>query len=174
MLLWDRIFYLECYIYWKNLFLLSLGFCFFLGVISFQMLYLEKVVDIWSLILWVCKMQFCTCIFLFCPSSISHQDAIFKESCVSKSARANVLMQNVHSYLSLLMMYLRNLQGTQKREKNDLLFEQFGINYEKLPVIVRQGSAILKTKVILFYKTMRLICFLFWFSFLGELSLSLV
>ncbi|XP_024030765.1 tRNA(His) guanylyltransferase 1 [Morus notabilis] len=39
------------------------------------------------------------------------------------------------------------LKGTRKREKHDLLFEQFGINYEKLPVIVRQGSAILKTKV---------------------------
>lgn len=39
------------------------------------------------------------------------------------------------------------LKGTRKRERNDLLFEQFGINYEKLSTIVRQGSCIVSTKV---------------------------
>lgn len=39
------------------------------------------------------------------------------------------------------------LKGTGKKEKHDLLFEQFGVNYEKLPVMVRQGSCILKTQV---------------------------
>ncbi|XP_048335653.2 tRNA(His) guanylyltransferase 1 isoform X1 [Ziziphus jujuba] len=39
------------------------------------------------------------------------------------------------------------LKGTQKNEKHALLFEQFGINYEKLSVMVRQGSCILKTQM---------------------------
>ncbi|KAL5555840.1 hypothetical protein UlMin_038076 [Ulmus minor] len=39
------------------------------------------------------------------------------------------------------------LKGTRKKEKHDLLFEQFGINYEKLPVMVRQGACIVKTQV---------------------------
>ncbi|PON85652.1 tRNAHis guanylyltransferase Thg [Trema orientale] len=43
------------------------------------------------------------------------------------------------------------LKGTGKKEKHDLLFEQFGINYEKLPVMVRQGSCILKTQVLIFF-----------------------
>ncbi|KAF8018620.1 hypothetical protein BT93_H3500 [Corymbia citriodora subsp. variegata] len=34
------------------------------------------------------------------------------------------------------------LQGTQKQEKNELLFQQFGINYRMLPEIFRQGSCI--------------------------------
>ncbi|KAF4356794.1 hypothetical protein F8388_000597, partial [Cannabis sativa] len=38
------------------------------------------------------------------------------------------------------------LKESGKKEKHDLLFEQFGINYEKLPVMVRQGSCILKTE----------------------------
>ncbi|XP_038707365.1 tRNA(His) guanylyltransferase 2-like isoform X1 [Tripterygium wilfordii] len=39
------------------------------------------------------------------------------------------------------------LKGTQKQEKNELLFQQFGINYKNLPKIFRQGSCIFKTEV---------------------------
>ncbi|KAK9290123.1 hypothetical protein L1049_008288 [Liquidambar formosana] len=39
------------------------------------------------------------------------------------------------------------LQGTQKQEKNELLFQQFGINYRKLPDMFRQGSCVFKTEV---------------------------
>ncbi|GMH09297.1 hypothetical protein Nepgr_011138 [Nepenthes gracilis] len=39
------------------------------------------------------------------------------------------------------------LKGTQKKEKNELLFQQFGINYKTLPEIFRQGSCVLKAKV---------------------------
>ncbi|XP_059642588.1 tRNA(His) guanylyltransferase 2-like [Cornus florida] len=38
------------------------------------------------------------------------------------------------------------LKGTQKQEKNELLFQQFGINYKKLPSMFRQGSCVLKTQ----------------------------
>ncbi|KAK6922401.1 Thg1 C-terminal domain, partial [Dillenia turbinata] len=37
--------------------------------------------------------------------------------------------------------------GTQEQEKNEILFQQFGINYRNLPEIFRQGSCILKAKV---------------------------
>ncbi|GAB4834626.1 tRNA-His guanylyltransferase [Ancistrocladus abbreviatus] len=40
-----------------------------------------------------------------------------------------------------------SLKGTQKQEKNELLFQQFGINYKTLPEIFRQGSFVLNTKV---------------------------
>ncbi|GAB2303299.1 tRNA-His guanylyltransferase [Dionaea muscipula] len=38
------------------------------------------------------------------------------------------------------------LKGTNKQEKNELLFQQFGINYKSLPQIFRQGSCVLKKK----------------------------
>lgn len=67
------------------------------------------------------------------------------------------------------------MQGTGKKEKHDLLFEQFGINYEKLPVIVRQGSCILKTRVMIcFYldETVLLILYLrFPLPILGGVTL---
>lgn len=47
-------------------------------------------------------------------------------------------------------MYVFNLQGTSKEEKNDLLFEKFEINYQKLDEMFRQGSCILKTEVIFY------------------------
>lgn len=34
------------------------------------------------------------------------------------------------------------LKGTQKQEKNELLFQQFGVNYKKLPEMFRQGSCV--------------------------------
>ncbi|KAL8189424.1 hypothetical protein R6Q57_028990 [Mikania cordata] len=40
------------------------------------------------------------------------------------------------------------LKGTQKQEKNEILFQQFGINYKNLPSMYRQGSCILKTEVV--------------------------
>ena len=43
---------------------------------------------------------------------------------------------------------LELLKGASKEEKNSLLFERFGINYQKLDAIFRQGSCILKTEVI--------------------------
>ncbi|KAI7736042.1 hypothetical protein M8C21_011077 [Ambrosia artemisiifolia] len=39
------------------------------------------------------------------------------------------------------------LKGTQKQEKNEILFQQFSINYKNLPSMYRQGSCILKTEV---------------------------
>ncbi|KAK3211789.1 hypothetical protein Dsin_016495 [Dipteronia sinensis] len=42
---------------------------------------------------------------------------------------------------------LEILKGTQKQEKNELLFQQFGINYKKLPELFRQGSCVFKTEV---------------------------
>ncbi|KAJ6686939.1 hypothetical protein OIU79_016644 [Salix purpurea] len=39
------------------------------------------------------------------------------------------------------------LKGTQKQERNELLFQQFGINYRTLPQMFRQGSCVLKTEV---------------------------
>lgn len=39
------------------------------------------------------------------------------------------------------------LKGTQTQEKNELLFQQFGINYNTLPAIFRKGSCIFKKKV---------------------------
>ncbi|KAL5751891.1 hypothetical protein ACOSP7_022066 [Xanthoceras sorbifolium] len=39
------------------------------------------------------------------------------------------------------------LKGTQKQERNELLFQQFGINYKKLPELFRQGSCVFKTEV---------------------------
>ncbi|KAJ8544101.1 hypothetical protein K7X08_028612 [Anisodus acutangulus] len=38
-------------------------------------------------------------------------------------------------------------KGTQKQEQNELLFQQFGINYKDLPQIFRQGSCAIKIKV---------------------------
>ncbi|CAB4298280.1 unnamed protein product [Prunus armeniaca] len=43
---------------------------------------------------------------------------------------------------------LELLRGTSKEEKNDLLFRNFEINYQKLNPMFRQGSCILKTEVI--------------------------
>ncbi|KAK1305863.1 tRNA(His) guanylyltransferase 1 [Acorus calamus] len=39
------------------------------------------------------------------------------------------------------------LKGTQKQEKNDLLFEKFGINYNTLPAIFRKGSCVYREMV---------------------------
>ncbi|XP_062147528.1 tRNA(His) guanylyltransferase 1-like isoform X2 [Alnus glutinosa] len=39
------------------------------------------------------------------------------------------------------------LKGTQKQQKNELLFQKFGINYKNLPALYRQGSCIFKTEV---------------------------
>ncbi|CAN4088572.1 unnamed protein product [Withania somnifera] len=39
------------------------------------------------------------------------------------------------------------LKGTQKQEQNELLFQQFSINYKDLPQIFRQGSCAIKIKV---------------------------
>ncbi|GAV85181.1 Thg1 domain-containing protein/Thg1C domain-containing protein [Cephalotus follicularis] len=39
------------------------------------------------------------------------------------------------------------LQGTQKQEKNELLFQQFGVNYKNLPEMFRQGSCLFKIQV---------------------------
>ncbi|KDP35275.1 hypothetical protein JCGZ_09434 [Jatropha curcas] len=38
------------------------------------------------------------------------------------------------------------LKGTQKQEKNELLFQQFGVNYKKLPEMFRQGSCVFMTQ----------------------------
>nr|GEW55075.1 tRNA(His) guanylyltransferase 1 [Tanacetum cinerariifolium] len=39
------------------------------------------------------------------------------------------------------------LKDTQKQEKNEMLFHEFGINYKNLPSMYRQGSCILRTEV---------------------------
>uniref|UniRef100_A0A7N0TZG9 tRNA(His) guanylyltransferase n=1 Tax=Kalanchoe fedtschenkoi TaxID=63787 RepID=A0A7N0TZG9_KALFE len=39
------------------------------------------------------------------------------------------------------------IKNADKQEKNELLFQQFGINYKKLPEIFRQGSFVMKGKV---------------------------
>lgn len=39
------------------------------------------------------------------------------------------------------------LQGTQAKDKNELLFQQFNINYDKLPQMFRKGSCIYREKV---------------------------
>jgi tRNA(His) guanylyltransferase len=39
------------------------------------------------------------------------------------------------------------LQDTQKQQKNELLFQKFGINYKTLPELFRQGSCLFKKKV---------------------------
>ncbi|CAN6455812.1 unnamed protein product [Victoria cruziana] len=39
------------------------------------------------------------------------------------------------------------LKGTQTSEKNELLFQKFGINYKKLPAIFRKGSCIYREMV---------------------------
>uniref|UniRef100_A0A2P2JXM4 tRNA(His) guanylyltransferase n=1 Tax=Rhizophora mucronata TaxID=61149 RepID=A0A2P2JXM4_RHIMU len=39
------------------------------------------------------------------------------------------------------------LKDTQKQDKNELLYQEFGINYKKLPAIFRQGSCVLKREV---------------------------
>ncbi|KAL0722086.1 hypothetical protein Bca4012_036685 [Brassica carinata] len=39
------------------------------------------------------------------------------------------------------------LKDTQKQQKNELLFQKFGINYKTLPELFRQGSCLFKTKV---------------------------
>jgi tRNA(His) guanylyltransferase len=39
------------------------------------------------------------------------------------------------------------LKDTQKQQKNELLFQKFGINYKTLPELFRQGSCLFKKKV---------------------------
>ncbi|MCL7025490.1 hypothetical protein MKW94_003383 [Papaver nudicaule] len=39
------------------------------------------------------------------------------------------------------------LKGTQTQDKNEILFQQFGINYAELPEIFRKGSCVFKDKV---------------------------
>lgn len=51
----------------------------------------------------------------------------------------------IHSYVVSL-----NSQGTQKQQKNELLFQKFHINYKNLPAMYRQGSCIFKIEVILY------------------------
>lgn len=50
--------------------------------------------------------------------------------------------------LSLQALICQFLQGTQKQEKNELLFQQFGVNYKKLPEMFRQGSCVFMKQVI--------------------------
>ncbi|MQM17603.1 hypothetical protein Taro_050573 [Colocasia esculenta] len=38
-------------------------------------------------------------------------------------------------------------QGTQASEKNELLFQRFGINYSMLPAMFRKGSCVFRDKV---------------------------
>eukprot|EP00873_Tetraselmis_striata_P022803 jgi/Tetstr1/443067/TSEL_031125.t1 len=40
----------------------------------------------------------------------------------------------------------RTLKGTQTKEKNELLFERFGINYNTLPDMFKKGSVIVRQK----------------------------
>uniref|UniRef100_A0A6M2F7G0 tRNA(His) guanylyltransferase n=1 Tax=Populus davidiana TaxID=266767 RepID=A0A6M2F7G0_9ROSI len=42
---------------------------------------------------------------------------------------------------------LEILKGTQKQERNELLFQHFGINYRTLPQMFRQGTCVLRTEV---------------------------
>jgi len=46
-------------------------------------------------------------------------------------------------------LHLALFQGTQTREKNELLSQQFGIEYNSLPVIFRMGSSVFRLKVLL-------------------------
>uniref|UniRef100_A0A1D1XWU3 tRNA(His) guanylyltransferase n=1 Tax=Anthurium amnicola TaxID=1678845 RepID=A0A1D1XWU3_9ARAE len=39
------------------------------------------------------------------------------------------------------------LEGTKESEKNELLFQQFGINYNNLPLMFRKGSSVFRDKV---------------------------
>ncbi|XP_010922243.1 tRNA(His) guanylyltransferase 2 isoform X1 [Elaeis guineensis] len=39
------------------------------------------------------------------------------------------------------------LKGTQSKDKNELLFQQFGINYNELPAMFRKGSCVYRDKV---------------------------
>ncbi|KAG6787295.1 hypothetical protein POTOM_008934 [Populus tomentosa] len=39
------------------------------------------------------------------------------------------------------------IHGTQKQERNELLFQHFGINYRTLPQMFRQGTCVLRTEV---------------------------
>uniref|UniRef100_A0A1D1Y4H8 Putative tRNA(His) guanylyltransferase n=1 Tax=Anthurium amnicola TaxID=1678845 RepID=A0A1D1Y4H8_9ARAE len=39
------------------------------------------------------------------------------------------------------------LEGTRTSEKNELLFQQFGMNYNTLPAIFRKGSCVFRDKV---------------------------
>ncbi|XP_020519391.1 tRNA(His) guanylyltransferase 1 isoform X2 [Amborella trichopoda] len=39
------------------------------------------------------------------------------------------------------------LKGTQKQEKNEILFQQFGINYNTLPPMFRKGSCVFREEV---------------------------
>ncbi|KAF5175728.1 tRNA(His) guanylyltransferase [Thalictrum thalictroides] len=39
------------------------------------------------------------------------------------------------------------LKGTQTQDKNELLFQQFDINYSNLPAIFRKGSCVFRDKV---------------------------
>ena len=40
------------------------------------------------------------------------------------------------------------LQGTQKQERNELLFQQFGVNYKNIHPMFRQGTCLFKAQVI--------------------------
>lgn len=54
------------------------------------------------------------------------------------------LMEDIQSsFLPLLSI----LQDAQKQDRNELLFQQFGINYKNGPEMFRQGSCIFKKKV---------------------------
>ncbi|KAJ3691929.1 hypothetical protein LUZ60_012279 [Juncus effusus] len=39
------------------------------------------------------------------------------------------------------------LKGTQTKEKNEILFQQFGINYDKLPEMLKKGSCVYRKMV---------------------------
>nr|CAD1819046.1 unnamed protein product [Ananas comosus var. bracteatus] len=44
------------------------------------------------------------------------------------------------------------LKGTLSKDKNELLFQQFGVNYDKLPAMFRKGSCVYRDKVKLLVK----------------------
>lgn len=48
-----------------------------------------------------------------------------------------------------LILIIGTLQGTQAKEKNEMLFNQFGINYDKLPEMFKKGSCVFRNKVYL-------------------------
>ena len=55
-----------------------------------------------------------------------------------------------HCLITLFVYFRWLLQDTQKQQKNELLFQKFGINYKTLPELFRQGSCLFKTKVIVY------------------------
>ncbi|KAF3334420.1 tRNA(His) guanylyltransferase 1-like protein [Carex littledalei] len=46
-----------------------------------------------------------------------------------------------------IILHGDKLTGTQAKEKNEMLFNQFGINYDKLPEMFKKGSCVFRNKV---------------------------